>query len=110
MLELDRRWFLFWTRVGDIPERILVSELLLDDDWQRWRLGHPREVHRAEKYWEGGDLESAASRYGAVMHRVNQLRDPAIYTEGGRIYLLYTVAGEQGIAIGELRPTPAACD
>jgi hypothetical protein len=37
------------------------------------------------------------------MQPVNQLRDPAIFEDSGKIYLLYTVAGEQGIAIGELR-------
>lgn len=33
---------------------------------------------------------------------VNQLRDPAIFEESGRIYLLYAVAGENGIAIAEV--------
>ncbi len=36
--------------------------------------------------------------YGAV----NQLRDPAIYEEDGRVFLLYAVAGESGIAIAEV--------
>lgn len=31
-----------------------------------------------------------------------QLRDPAIFQERGKIYLLYTVGGESGIAISEL--------
>ena len=34
--------------------------------------------------------------------QVNQLGDPAIFEEDGRIYLLYAVAGESGIAIAEL--------
>ena len=33
---------------------------------------------------------------------LNQLRDPAIFEEDGRIYLLYAVAGESGIAIAEV--------
>jgi hypothetical protein len=33
---------------------------------------------------------------------VRQLRDPGIYQEGNRTYLLYSVAGEQGIAIAEI--------
>ena len=33
---------------------------------------------------------------------VNQLRDPAIYVEGGRVFLLYAVAGESGIALAEV--------
>ncbi len=36
--------------------------------------------------------------------RVNQLRDPAIFEEDGRSFLLYTMAGESGIAIAELWP------
>ena len=34
----------------------------------------------------------------------NPLRDPAIFEEDGRVYLLYAVAGESGIAIAELWP------
>jgi hypothetical protein len=30
------------------------------------------------------------------------LRDPAIYGEGGRTFLLYAIAGESGIAAAEL--------
>jgi hypothetical protein len=41
------------------------------------------------------------------MQPVNQLRDPAIFEEDGRIYLLYAIAGEQGIAIGELTKSQA---
>jgi hypothetical protein len=33
---------------------------------------------------------------------VNQLRDPAIFEEDGRIYLLYSIAGEAGIGIAEI--------
>jgi hypothetical protein len=42
------------------------------------------------------------SRRGNVMVPVRQLRDPGIYREGGRTYLLYSVAGEHGIGIAEL--------
>jgi hypothetical protein len=108
LLRHAENWYLFWTRVGDTPERILVSRLQTQSDWLQWTLGDPVEVHRAQKPWEGGDLPALASAYGAVHARVNQLRDPAIFVEEGRIYLLYAVAGEQGIAIGEL--IPPGCD
>lgn len=39
---------------------------------------------------------------GLATRPVRQLRDPAIYTEGNRHYLLYSVAGESGIAIASL--------
>jgi len=51
---------------------------------------------------EGADLPLDISMRGMVPTRVRQLRDPAIFIENDRTYLLYTVAGEQGIAIAEI--------
>ena len=102
MLQLDGRCWFFWTRIGDCPERILVSELFMQDDWRHWRLGKAREVHRAHRPWEGSEQPLDASLAGAVMQPANQLRDPAVFVEDGRIFLLYAVAGERGIGISEL--------
>jgi len=102
LLQLQGRCYLFWTRIGDCPERILVSTLDTASDWRQWRLGPAREVHRATRPWEGGRLPVEASQAGAAMQPVNQLRDPAIFVDDGKIYLLYAVAGERGIALGEL--------
>ncbi len=33
------------------------------------------------------------------MEKVRQLRDPAIFRDGDEAYLLYAVAGEQGIGV-----------
>ena len=110
LLQLDRTWYVFWTRVGDCPERILVSRLDTAGDWSNWHLTDTAELHRATRTWEGSELPPRASEYGAALQPLNQLRDPAIYREDDRIYLLYSVAGEQGIAIAEIRPSPAACD
>ena len=52
--------------------------------------------------YEGANLPMAASRGGYIDERVHQLRDPAIYQEDGKIYLLYSVAGESGIAVAEI--------
>ncbi|HKJ51652.1 MAG TPA: hypothetical protein VKB27_09110 [Gammaproteobacteria bacterium] len=104
LLYFEGYWYLFWTRIGDCPERILLSTLDTAGDWRHWRLGPPREVHRATRAWEGGKLAPEESRPGAVMQAVNQLRDPAIFVDEGKIYLLYAIAGERGIAIGVLEP------
>ena len=45
---------------------------------------------------------SRRSRGGAISIPVNQLRDPAIFEEDGRVYLLYSVAGERGIGLAEV--------
>jgi hypothetical protein len=33
---------------------------------------------------------------------VHQLRDPAVFTEGRKTYLFYSICGEQGVAGAEL--------
>lgn len=94
--------FVFWTRVTDAPERILVSTIALSGDWRSWRAGEAAELLRPECAWEGADLPVEPSWRGAINRPVNQLRDPAIFEEDGRVYLLYAVQGEGGIAIAEL--------
>ena len=93
----------YHSRIGDSPERILVSTLRLTGDWKQWRLPEGKLVLQPETQWEGADLPLAPSAGGAARGRVRQLRDPDIFREGGKTYLLYTVAGESGIAIAELR-------
>ncbi len=97
----DTLW-VFWTRVGDAPERILVSTVELAGDWSQWQASEPVDLLRPEEDWEGADLPVEPSVRDAINIRVNQLRDPAIYEEEGRVFLLYAVAGESGIAIAEL--------
>ena len=92
----------FWTRVGDAPEAILVSRIDLSGDWQGWKDSTPIEVLRPEHVWEGADAPRIASVRSTAYGHVNQLRDPAIFEEDGRVYLLYAVAGESGIAIAEI--------
>jgi hypothetical protein len=57
---------------------------------------------RPELDYEGAKLPNERSKRGYIDERVNQLRDPAIYEENGETYLLYSVAGESGIAIAEI--------
>jgi hypothetical protein len=104
LLKRDDTLFVFWTRVGDAPERILVSRIDLSGDWTTWRAGAASEVLRPEHDWEGAQLPVEPSFRGAINRPVNQLRDPAIFEEDGRTYLLYAVQGEGGIAIAELTP------
>ena len=83
---------IFFTMVGDSPERIKLSTVDLSDDWMNWTASDPIDVLSPELPWERGIVDG----------RVNQLRDPAIYEEDGRTYLLYSTAGESGIGIAEL--------
>lgn len=92
----------FWTEVGEVPERVLLSTIDLSGDWMAWRASQPVEILRPERSWEGADAPLEPSLRSTAYGAVNQLRDPAIYVEGERTYLLYAVAGESGIAIAEV--------
>jgi len=59
-------------------------------------------VLEPELPYEGGDLPRVPSVRGLATAPVCQLRDPAIFCEYDRTYLLYAVAGESGIAIAAL--------
>ncbi len=99
--------YVFWTQVGDAPERILMSRIALGDDWLTWRDEPPVEVLRPEHDWEGAAAPNLPSVRSVAYGLVNQLRDPAIYEEDGAVYLLYAVGGESGIAIARLDGLPA---
>jgi hypothetical protein len=71
-------------------------------DWHSWKESAPTEILRPERSWEGADAPLVPSVRSTAYGRVNQLRDPAIFDENGRVYLLYAVAGESGIAIAEV--------
>ncbi|MEZ5560158.1 MAG: hypothetical protein R3E86_16630 [Pseudomonadales bacterium] len=103
LLRRGDRLYVFWTRVGDAPESILVSTIDLSAPWREWLPGAPEVLLRPERSWEGADLPAEPSMRSVAYGPVNQLRDPAVFEEGGRSYLLYAVAGESGIGIAELR-------
>jgi len=93
---------IFYSEVGDCPEHIKVAQLTLTADWQTWQPTAPTSVLLPELPYEGAGLPLAPSARGAVEEPVCQLRDPAIYHENGRVYLLYSVAGESGLALAEI--------
>ncbi len=92
----------YWTEVGHAPEKIMLSTIDLSLPWTDWKESEPIEVMRPEHDWEGASQPVEPSIRSVAYGQVNQLRDPAIYEEDGRVYLLYAVAGESGIAIAEL--------
>ena len=102
LLIRDDLLHVFWTQRGDAPERIYMSTIDINQGWMDWRESDPVEVLRPEEEWEGVNLEIVPSQGGHIDERVNQLRDPAIFEENGNVYLLYSVAGEYGIAIARL--------
>lgn len=102
LIARDDTLYVFWTRVGDAPESLLLSTIDISGDWSAWRDSPEVEVLRPEFDWEGADAPIEPSVRSTAYGQVNQLRDPAIYVEGDEVYLLYAVAGESGIALARV--------
>jgi len=101
--------YVYYSNIGDKPERILRRRISLTSDWHDWKASAAEEVIQPETTPEGADLPLKPSLAGAVKGREHALRDPAIFEENdGKEYLLYSVAGESGIAIAELKAFPGS--
>lgn len=98
------RLHVFFTAIGDAPERVLVSTIDLTSDWTAWRASSPIEVLQPETPYECADIAVAPSEPGDVDGRVRQIRDPFVLEEQGRTFLFYSTCGEQGIAAAEIDP------
>ncbi len=84
----------FHTVVGEVPERIVLSKIPLTSDWLSWKESEPVVILEPERVYDGADLPLEPSARDLAPGRVRQLRDPAIFQEDGKTYLLYSVAGE----------------
>ena len=90
--------YVFYTIVGEAPESIYCSEIDIDNGW---KLKDTELLLKPEYQYEGSNLPLIPSRFGNA-EIVNELRDPCIFTENNDKYILYSVAGECGIAMGKL--------
>jgi hypothetical protein len=101
----DDKLTVVWSRVGDAPERLLVSTVSLSSsDWDDWIATQPTELMGSEQPWEGSKLPVQASLRGETVEPINDLRDPDIFVDvDGQIYLLYVASGEQSIGLVRLQ-------
>ena len=91
-----------FSRIGDAPERLLYCELVPADNWADWRFGPVSELLRPAPGWEGGDLPVRPSVMGTAVERLHELRDPALFCDGGQVYLAYCGGGESGLGIARV--------
>jgi hypothetical protein len=90
--------YVVFSRAGEKPERLLASKMDLRGEWTSWRPNRPHELLRPETDYEGVHIPPRRSHYGKTQAE-HALRDPCLYAEDGRLYLFYTVRGEEGIAL-----------
>ena len=92
----------FYSKIGDAPEHILMTRIRMTEQWKAWKATSPVPVIYPQTGYEGYALKAAPSLRGSSSKPENGLRDPAVFQENGRTYLLYAVEGERGIAMAEL--------
>ena len=97
------RIFVFWSEVGEAPEHIKVSVIEQPLNKETIKVKHLESVLKPELEWEGANAPNEPSVRSVAYGCVNQLRDPCIFVEDGRIYLLYAGGGESAIGIAELK-------
>jgi len=97
---------IFYTAKGHSPERIFLTSVdLTRDDWQESTpVQAPVEILRPEYPWEGSTAPLVPSGKGIAHGLVNQLRDPYVFEDEGRLYLFYAGGGEQAIGMAHLVP------
>ena len=86
---------------GSCPESLCFSTIDLSKDWKDWHLNGYDTLLEPEMDYEGVNYPLEKSVWGDQIH-VRQLRDPYMIAENGAIYIFYTVAGEEGIAVSKL--------
>ena len=71
-------------------------------DWTQWRATSYEEVLAPQAKYECPEKAEAPSEAGEIYGPAKQLRDPALFLESGKVYLFYTVCGEQGVGGAEI--------
>lgn len=88
----------FFTAIGDAPERVMMSTIDLSGEWSTWKASTAVDVLQPETGYECANLPNAPSEAGDIAVPARQVRDPFVFEEDGRAYLFYSICGEQGIA------------
>ena len=94
--------YIFYTKIGDMPERIYYTSLKLNKDDANWKFKNEIELIRPTKKFEGSKLPLKKSKAGDTKKPENALRDPYMVKIYNNYYIFYCVKGEFGIAIAKI--------
>ncbi|HYL37998.1 MAG TPA: hypothetical protein VEV17_18930 [Bryobacteraceae bacterium] len=94
--------YVFFSAIGDAPEKILLARIALHGDWRSWKASAAVEVLAPHEPYECTQLPLAPSKAGESEGPERALRDPALFEENGKVTLFYSVCGEQGIGAADV--------
>lgn len=92
----------FFTKIGDKPERIYRGILNLSNNEKNWKVTKIKEILRPTKVYEGSKIKLEKSEPGPSKKIENAVRDPYILNDENKTYLFYSVKGEKGIALAKI--------
>jgi len=102
LVQGDVLW-VFYSKRGDMPERILVSRVEMKGTAEEWEFPDGTDLMRPELDWEGIGYPLKPSKDSTGIN-VRQLRDPFVFEEDGNFYLYYSAAGESCLGMARLKP------
>ena len=102
LLPRGNQLLVFFTAIGDAPEQVRLSTIDLSGDWSTWRASPATDVLKPQAAYECADLPNLPSQAGDIDVPAQQVRDPFVFDDRGRLFLYYSTCGEQGIAAAEL--------
>ncbi len=91
-----------FSRIGDKPERIFYTKINLHKKFEKWKFQKIKELIRPIFAYEGSNIKLKKSKPGDAPKPENALRDPYLFSDKGKTYLIYCVKGEKNFAICEL--------
>ena len=95
---------MIYSSIGDRPEKLVYRKVNIENsDWSSGQAGPENKLFVPELNWEGANQVREEPEEGSPIKLAHQLRDPSIFRNNdGKIYLLYSGTGENGIGIAEL--------
>jgi len=91
-----------FSKIGDKPERIYYTKIHLSKNYLNWKFQKIKEILRPTFPYEGSKLKLKKSKAGDAPRGENALRDPYLFVDGKKTYLIYCVKGEKNFALCEI--------
>lgn len=102
LLKREEYLEVFFTKIGDKPERIYRGILKLLYNQKNWKITNIEEILRPTKVYEGSKIKLEKSEPGPSKKIENAVRDPYILNDNNKTYLFYSIKGEKGIALAKI--------
>eukprot|EP00056_Hartaetosiga_gracilis_P002536 m.54823 g.54823 ORF g.54823 m.54823 type:complete len:301 (-) comp11093_c0_seq3:154-1056(-) len=100
----DDMLYVVYSQIPDKPEHLVMVGVNLSLPFEEWMCHDNQSIDLLfpEFDYEGVNAPIRNSVSGVSYNELHELRDPDVFVDNGRVYLLYSVKGEKGIAIAEI--------